>query len=249
MTASNVSRRTILSASVATVAIVAPVAVLAIASSAADPVVKLVADSYEAERVAKVASDAEEAARQALPDAVRDPRITVTFADYHSVIVCRNAKEVDFAYRQGALAHVLSGTGQSPELAAIDKLTREVQDRPHDEETKEYWRLHDQHKREVQQEFDVASKRALAKLEEAKAFAAAEQERLGQDALHERTEEAWDRYFDLQRKIYVTPATTLAGLAARLRVLASISLEGSVPNEDFVVSLADNAERLAGAQA
>src|SRR4051812_20463358 len=103
------TRRTVLSASAATVAIAAPAAILVASTDAGspDPVIKLVADSCEAERVFEVASDAEEAARRALPDAVRDPRITVTFADFHRVIVCRTAKEVDFAYRQGALAHAL----------------------------------------------------------------------------------------------------------------------------------------------
>jgi hypothetical protein len=123
MTARNVTRRTILRATAASAAIVAPsVALGAIINHGnPDPVVKLVADLFEAERVAATASDAEEAARQALPDAVRDPCIMVTFENYHHVIVCRTAKEVDLAYRQGALFHVLSDVGQSRLLPRVDR--------------------------------------------------------------------------------------------------------------------------------
>jgi hypothetical protein len=248
---STLSRRTILRATGASAVIMAPAAALGavINDGNADPVVKLVADFYEAERVAKVSEDAEEAARQALPDMVRDPRIIVTFAGDHTVVRCRTAEQVDFAYRRGALFHSLSDEGQTPELRAATKLIREVQDRLHAEETENYFRLSDQHRLEVQKEFDVASKRAQAKLEEAKELAAAEKERLGQTALHERTEEAYARIFELQKQVFVTSATTLVGLAARLRVLASISTAGSIPDEDFVVSIADDAARLAGGAA
>jgi hypothetical protein len=253
MTARNVSRRTVLSASVATVAIVAPAAALVVTARASDPVEALVASSYAAERAANAASDVETAALKALPDAVAKPRITVTlrFSGSHTL---HSAKEIDDAFEREWWADNRRWLPAfSPELLDAWKLSQRLGPQNPSPEgvaaaadfDRRYKILTDAIKKEWHDE----KARAVAQFEKAQEAAESEKDRLGFTALHERTEELWDRYFDIQRKIYATSATTLAGLAARLRVLASISLEGSVPNDDFVVSLADNAERLAGAQA
>jgi hypothetical protein len=63
----------------------------------------------------------------------------------------------------------------------------------------------------------------------------------------ESTEAAWERYFDLQRQIFTTPAATLAGLAARIRALAYLTTgKHDEGNEDFTLSVAADAERLMG---
>jgi hypothetical protein len=109
----------------------------------------------------------------------------------------------------------------------------------------EHQRLHNELMESLATEWRGVRVSLNAELEQAQEAAEAEQDRLGYTAVHERTEAAWERWGELQHQITATPATTPAGLAARLRYLASISLEGSVPNEDLVVSIADDAERLA----
>jgi hypothetical protein len=246
------TRRTILRATAASAAVVAPSVALGavIKHSDPDPVVKLVADFYQAERDANEASKAEEVALEALPDTVANPRITVTLRNSGSHTL-HNAKEIEDAFHQEYFGDKRRWQpAWSPELREAWELWQRLGPQNPAPEARaaaaEFERLYKNLTDTIEKEWRDAKARVIADFEKASEAAEDDQDRLGYTAIHERTEAAWDRYFELQRQIQVTSATTPAGLAARLRVLASICTEGSVPNDDFVVSIADDAARLAG---